>query len=258
MSLSVVEFGRQLVETGDLDPIYVMLWKAKLERELLDRWTLAYLCFYHSGTCSWIVDQGKSNYWAAMLGAARSSLYPRGTERRHFRGELALKSVKWLAERGIESLYQPIRKPGILPLADVMRYVQTWVGFGPWVAFKAADFWERLGMARISFTNADTFLFDSPKEGARQVVARYANGEHVTEEESPAWAFAYLKQNLGSMLAPPRYERKLNGQEAETILCKVVGHWEGRYEVGHDIHEARAGLLRFPTCKTSQRLLKCL
>lgn len=258
--LEVVDFGRRLVETGDLDPVYVMLWNAQLGPKKLQLWLLAYWCYYHCGTASWIVDQ--PNYWAAMTTAADSSDYPRGTERRHFRGRLSANSVRWLRGEGIGLLFGEFDRAAYenkrLPLDEVMEYVQCWVGFGPWIAFKVADMLERLGICRIAFTDADTFLFNSPKEGAALVVSRYANGATVSAKEAPAWAFKYLHEHLGHLDAPPRYERRLNGQEYETILCKWKSHLSGHYSVGKDIHEIREGLLRFARWPTAQLLLKGL
>lgn len=258
--LEADEFGRRLVETQDLDPVYVVLYKAKFDILKLEKFLLAYWCFYHCGTCSWIVDQ--PNYWVAMQQAAETSVRPRGTERRHFRGMNGVRAIQHLAKVGVKSLFDPFykmsltNKPAIL--SDVMKYVQTWPQFGPWIAFKVADMLERLGLVRINFTEADTFLFDSPKKGASLLVARYANGEHVGEALEPAWAFRYLEASLGSLKAPPMLERTLNGQEYETILCKYLKHCKGRYNVGDDLKEQRHHLLRFPTSKTSQLLLKGL
>lgn len=263
MSLSVVDFGRQLVETEDLDPVYVMLYKAELDRETLYKWLLAYWCFYHCGTSSWIVD-GK--FEERLLQAAETAVHPRGTERRHFRGRNGVDSVKWILGypkgwRFMVGAFDEFEKSGSSTrlLADVMAYVQTWKGFGPWIAFKVADMLERLGICRINFSEADTFLFDSPKEGAGLVVQHYSlPQDHVSEYESPAWAFDYLDTRLGHLKAPPRYERTLNGQEYETILCKWKSHLNGHYEVGHDIHEIRQGLLKYSRWPTAQRLLKTL
>lgn len=254
--LSVVDFGRRLVETEDLDPVYCMLHNAQLEQRKLKRWLLAYLCFYHCGTASWIVDQ--PDYWFGMKMAASSKRWPRSSERRHFRGEFATKAVEALSASGVNNIFSMLTDAQPLALATMMKRVKTLYGFGDWIAFKVADVLERLGLCKILFHDADTFLFDSPKAGAELVVEKYATGGYRASLPASQWAFDYLKRHLGDMEAPPRYERKLNGQEFETILCKWIAHMEGRYPVGKDITEIRHGLLKFSTCKTSQLLLKCL
>jgi hypothetical protein len=269
--LDVVEFGRQLVTTGDLDPVYVALYGAELEPSKLRQWLLAYWCFYSCGTASWIVDQPR--FWNGMMKAAESKEYPRGTERRHFRGELAVSSVRALFSTAChctlgrdtsptDALFYQLTLPNSaeepLTLAEVMKRVGAWRGFGPWIAFKVADMLERLGLAAIDFSDSDAFLFDSPREGAALVVERYGPKGFPLVTTPEAWALAYLGRNLGTLPAPPRAERLLNGQEYETILCKWKAHLSGHYAVGHDIAEIRESLLRFAHFRTSQRLLAAI
>lgn len=256
--LEVADFGRQLVETGDLDPVYIALYRAELEPLKLRRWLLAYWCFYHMGSASWIV--GQPNYWKAMELAAAGPVHPRGTERRHFRGSASIKSVAYLKSRDVAGLFQPFDDHGAdgktMTLKEVMDYVKEWVGFGDWIAFKVADMLERLGMVRIDFRDTDTFLFKSPREGAELVVERYGPKKGVADK--PKWALDYLSKRLGSLLAPPGYERRLNGQEYETILCKWCSHSKGRYYVGHDLKEVEEALGRYPKSRMAQLLRRSL
>jgi hypothetical protein len=247
-SLGVIPFGRALVESNDLDPVYCVLHGALLDPYPLKKWLLAYWCFYHAGTASWICT---GNYWGRMGEAAGSKLWPRGSERRHFRGKNAAKSVSYLESVGVTDLFRPILTNHTV--SSLTDYVRTWVGFGPWIAFKVGDMVERLGLAEVSFADGDVFLFDSPREGAEMVCKRYS----TSPQKNPgAWAVKHVLEGLKDLKAPPRYERRLNCQEAETILCKWKSHLNGRYEVGHDTAELRRGLLRFAKCKTSQRLYK--
>lgn len=249
--LGAVEFGRQLISSGDLDPIYIMLWNANLPTEMLHRWLLAYWCFYHSGTASWIVDQ--KNYWNAMEKAAGSKAYPRCSERRHFRGQNALKSVAFLKTVGVDTLFEPfidVKSPAVL----VMNYVQTWVGFGPWIAFKVTDMLERLGVADITFKSEEIEVFDSPSEGADMLYDRYGKGLNVPYQQRVAWADSFLRNQIGrTTKAPPRYERVINIQETETVLCKWKSHMNGHYTVGEDIESLCKSLLSLPS-KTNDRM----
>lgn len=258
--LPVTEFGKQLIETKDLDPVYVVVWKAEFSPIQLKKWLLAYWCCYHCGTSSWVLDQ--PNYWKALHTVAASKGYPRASERRHFRGQLAVKTVEALEKLSVLERFEELCKGDNLGVGEVIRRVRTWYNFGPWIAFKVADMLERLAIKKVAFTDTDTFLFDSPKEGARLVTSLYAKGEHVTGDLFSRWALDYLKQNLGSMLAPPRYERPINGQELETILCKFVGHYNGKYKVGKDLEEVRHGLERFkdvsPTARKLLGVVPCL
>lgn len=252
--LDIYEFGRQLLQTNDLDPVYVVLYRAKLERPKLLRWLLAYWCLYHVGTASWICESiDESDYWDRLRIAAGSNDYPRSSERRHYRGLAATRSVEWLARQGLSALFQPLIGVDTQSI-DLMRYVMTWVGFGPWIAFKVADMIERLGLSRVRFDSSAIHLFDSPKQGAALLwEAERSFGAKPGEAEP--WAIRSILHRLGSVKAPPRYERVINVQEVETILCKWKSHMKGHYCIGEDIEAVRNGLLRFARCRTSQRLI---
>ena len=258
--LDVITFGRQLVETNDLDPVYTMLWKAQLSPPKLRRWLMAYWLFYDVGTASFCSEFKDEHFWRKGCMVADSMKYPRGTERRHFRGRLSEMSIVGLMQRPVDWYFRYAttwtRLP--VPLEKVMTRVQTWDGFGPWIAFKVADMLERLNLCRIDFSDADTFLFDSPKEGAALVAEKYGKFNVLAQSNPSRFAVDFLRERLGQLTAPPRHERKLNGQEFETILCKWKSHLNGKYEVGKDSHEICHSLLRFAKCSTSQRLLKCL
>lgn len=266
--MSIYEFGEKLILTKDLDPVYVLLYHSIFSKEKMRRWLIAYWCFYHVGTASWISDCLTENvFWDRMRTAAGSKEYPRSSERRHFRGKNATDSVAYLSSQGIAGLWErfdEVGKSGI-GIVDVMDHIETWVGFGPWIAFKVADMIERLGLVKVQFDDAAMFLFDSPREGAELLWETENRGEPVPINVG-TWAveriLAHLKSRrgndlpLGRLLAPPRYERPLNAQEAETILCKWKAYRNGRYEIGEDIHACRRSLLRFPRVRTSQRLLE--
>lgn len=210
------------------------------------------------GTASWATDS--TDYWRALETAAASREYPRGTERRHFRGNLATSSVEALAASydSAESLVGYLRGSGSDTLEAVLGRAKSLRGFGPWIAFKVADMLERLGLCSIVFDGGSLYMFDSPSKGATEAWERYGKPGKEPPEDICGWASDYLLDKLGDYLAPPSYERPINVQETETILCKWHSHLGGHYEVGKDTHEIRESLLRFARCKTSQKLLKGL
>lgn len=248
--LDIATFGRELIKTRDLDPVYCLLYPHRKD-DWIKNWLLAYWCFYHVGTASWIADQ--SNYWDAMMTAAASSSYPRSSERRHFRAKNAVNSISWLSGRGVYNLFDPLYR--CRTVGDVMKEVQTWVGFGPWISFKVADMLERLDLAKIEFNDGAMFLFDSPQEGAR-LMWKWNNPMAEIPSNVGPWAVDTLLGYVSMELAPPGRDRYVNAQEAETILCKWKSYLGGHYHVGEDIEACRAGLLKFSRCRTSQKLLK--
>lgn len=250
--LTIYEFGRQLIKTRDLDPVYVIVNSSDLKEAKLKQWLLAYFCFYHCGTASWIVDQ--DDYWEAMRTAAASKDYIRSSERRHFRGELANKSVLWLEAQGVEKLFRGLRiGPTKLPASLVMSRVKTWYNFGNWIAFKVADMLERINLMQIQFQPNDIFnIFEAPREGARLMAQYYS----YSYNDPYMWAYEKLSNAFRDLDAPPTFDRQINIQEIETVLCKWKSHRSGRYEVGKDIAEVKHGLERYPVSKTASHLLE--
>lgn len=252
--LSIYEFGRRLLEQKDLDPIYQLLWEAELPKKTLQKWLLAYWCFYHVGTASWITDS--KDYWEAFRTAAGSKEYPRCHERRHFRGKNAEKSVAYLADLGVFRLFAGF--DGVSSkLKDVMAYTKQWQGFGPWISFKIADMLERLALKEIDFDGGVMFLFDSPQEGAEllwSIEQKDNLGDSVNEGYRQRYAVDRILEVLEKYKAPPRFERYINVQEAETVLCKWKSYYGGHYKLGEDVEGCEKALNVFDT--PTNRLLK--
>jgi hypothetical protein len=210
---------------------------------------------------SWIADGQelvlRDGYWTRMVEAANSSVYHRGTERRHFRGAKASAAVEWFRGRGLNSLFRPLlnRDYGSLSFGMVANIVTLWPQFGPWIAFKVADMLERLGVVPVEFSAADVFrMFDSPRKGALEVAWRYSREKG--EDDLLKWTYNYMVQLFGHYSAPPSGNRKVNIQEFETILCKWKSHLTGHYHVGKDTHEIHEALERYSHSEVSQQLLR--
>lgn len=246
--MDCIPYGRLLIETGDLDPVYMLVWNCEELREnryVMEHWLLAYWSFYHMGTASWITDGWNDDfsYWERFQAAAVSKQYPRCRERRHYRGHAARASYNYLSKRGIEDLFSPFREPKEFTCKEVMTEVKTWVAFGDWIAFKAADMLERLGLASIAFSVDDVYLFDSPKEGARRLAESLSASP--TEAGLNAWAVDTLVNSYKDLKAPPRYERPIGAQEAETVLCKHKSYLNGKYKLKEDIESCQNCLRLF-------------
>jgi hypothetical protein len=128
----------------------------------------------------------------------------------------------------------------------VTERVTKWVGFGPWIAFKVADMIERLEIFPVSFSPMDIFnMFAPPRKGAELMAEMYGPHSGTTPY---LWAYNQLIGQLGTLKAPPRFERRINIQEIETVLCKFHSHTHGRYPVGKDIEEIHKGLLKYKDC----------
>jgi hypothetical protein len=215
-----------------------------MKGEVLHRWLVAYWCFYHAGTASWMVDgPDESDFWDRMGRAAATKEHPRCPERRHFRGGQAVRSVAYLAGRGVGNLLQPIlEEGGTLSASWVMAEVQTWLGFGGWIAFKVSDMLERLGLAKIRF-GLSTVMYDAPTEGARLLWAK-ERADAEPPHDVAHWAVERLlsSRKLSGLMAPPLGDRPLGYQECETVLCKWKSHVSGRYHVGEDVAALRKAI----------------
>lgn len=241
--LGIYKFGRQLIETGDLDPVYILLYKAELPSARLYRLLLAYWWYYHLGVaCKLSESSGKAFYKEALRLAADSKT-PRGTERRHFRGAAAIKCIRWFEGRyktpeiAIERLVERIYRNGCT-LKYALELVQSWPLFGPWIGFKVADMLDVLGILSISFPIEGLRMYSEPVKGAKLYAKR--NGWDV--EDGIEGVVEHMLHLFRKQKAPPAYYSPISVQEVETILCKWKSHRNGHYSVGKDTKEIKEGL----------------
>lgn len=274
--LSIETFGAHLLDSGDLDPVYIALHKMELPEPQLRRWLVAYWCLYHVGAACHLSEIEGRDFWMALRAAAINDVavapapveggrWPRGSERRHWRGEQAKKAVGTLAGRYLnepERLVTDIATWSLheaelaswkaddlrdgLPFAVVAARAQALPSFGPWISFKVADMLDRLDIVSVSFDNAAVFMFDDPRKAAlmqfRLRVGAPADARVKDEEAAIEKIVSYLVDHFRSYTAPPLYDRAIGLQEVETILCKWKSHMNGHYPLNNDIGEIRDGL----------------
>jgi len=255
--MNAVEFGRALVETNDLDPIYVMLNRAELDWDTTARFSLAYWMFYHPGVAARLAEPDEDFWEGCQL--ALDNRWPRGSERRHFRGALAQsalddlwtkystpeEAVRYLCNFGEQDPDEP------RTYTEMMARVQEWRGFGPWIAFKVADMVDAVLGTEVDFNGAEHDFYESPVKAGCWVAMETMGMtfdrftfERKWDEATPAMktvhlkaALTYLASELGTMICPHNPTRTLRLQEYETILCKYKSHLKGKYPVGTDTKE---------------------
>lgn len=272
---SVTEFGRQLLRTGDLDPVYGAMHKANVKGETLARLCLAYWCFYHLGLAAQLAES-KTNkaFWEGMQAAALnvsnpdgSKPYPRGSERRHYRGEQAVASMaslismygKGTAVRAVAGFILP-NAEGRFTYGSVARSAQNHRGFGEWIAFKIADMSERILGYDTDFSDCHLGIYKDPRQGAAVACLEYRYLGSLKQDgvnlfaEKP-WDYPITDSELKDTVAhyvsafrkmklraPPFGDRLVNVQEVETIFCKYKSHLKGHYPMGKDTLEIGQGL----------------
>lgn len=277
--LPIETFGRRLIISGDLDPIYIGLAGARLSVLQLDRWLIAYWCFYNAGVASWLSELEGHNFWEYMRRAAVNEeeappggRWPRGAERRHFRGALATRAIADLTRRypdAPEMMVGYIAGDQIVEFKDVYRRAQDHVGFGPWIAFKIADMIERCLHRPVIFDDAALFLFKDPAMAVDMVWSERApaipnsiNGMRVKslpEKARRDRVVLGLMREFADLPAPPSGDRAVGIQEIETVLCKWKSHMNGHYPIGKDTHEIRETLTQWaPHSEAAGRMLAAM
>jgi hypothetical protein len=244
---SIVAFGTELITSQDLDPIYTVLHHGELPEDQTKRWLFAYWCFYHAGFASYASEREGVCYWSTLGRAAQNvtesplgGRWPRGTERRHFRGEKCVKAIEWFASREAEEWVDHSHTfPGPLHHKKIIARVSTWPQFGPWIGFKVADMLERCLGIPVQFSDEITLIYKEPRK-ALDILA--------TSDESPYqhWdvkdIYYELSERFSYLDAPPSLDRPCSHSEIETCLCKWKSHINGHYPLGKDSLELREAL----------------
>jgi len=252
--ISIEEFGKHLLVTNDLDPIYVGLnnWSVSLEQKA--RWMVAYWCLYHAGVSTYLSTLEGVDFWKALQEAAHNDhpapsggRWPRGSERRHWRGQQAVASLADLVSKydKPEQMVEFILT-GDMDYKSVANRVQSHRGFGPWIAFKVCDMVDRVMGQDVNFDQAAVFMFKDPVKGAimlwRQQTGNTSEAVKPKEEVIIPLVVDYLTGHFDHMSAPPLYDRPVGLQEVETILCKWKSHMNGHYPLSNDVDEIQHGL----------------
>lgn len=265
--LSIEEFGKHLLDTNELDPIYVGLRGANMPHEQKERWAIAYWCFYHAGTASYMSQFEGEEFWSWMFIAAHNitetpigTRWMRGSERRHFRGQTSVKSITDMQKRYGKHPEDMVRQfvcTGV-SYEEVAKLVKTHYGFGDWISFKVADMLERIFDCPIDFSQAEVFMFKDPVESAMMLWRQRQRMNKNARPKDPAAVIheivSYLEEYFDKYEAPPSLNRPIGLQEVETILCKWKSHMRGHYPLYNDIDDIRKGLEPWlESCEAARR-----
>ena len=245
----IMAFGKTLIQTEDLDPVYVAVVKTTMPMLVRKRLLLAYWCFYHLGVSAWLAERStEEQYWLWMNLAAANpdGKWPRGTERRHFRGDLATTYMNELSELTVNERFETWFT-GSLEFSSVAERVQKSRGFGPWIAFKVADMVECIMGIPVDFSECDMGVYSDPAAAASLLL--YGDKKAKLGPGELKRTMVCLEVGLKDVLdgpfeasAPPNYARDINAQEVETVMCKYKSHVGGHYPVGKDTREIREAL----------------
>lgn len=262
----VVEFGELLLRLGDLDPIYIILHYSNFSVSQKKRWCVAYWLFYDAGISSYVSERVGVDFWHFLIQALAK--LPRGTERRHFRGQKALNALEILKvkypqpesfvnyiETGVSGVLgrNEKGKPRVrvpLDFKKVIERAKEHPQFGPWIAFKVCDMLERVLSVPVDFSSCDLLAFyKEPAVGAKLA----AEALKLPNEKA---AFDFLMEEFQKHQAPPGFDRPCGVTEVETILCKWKAHKNGHYPLGKDTQEIYHSLQSWNCDSTYQ--LRCI
>lgn len=236
------DFAKATILTNDLDPTYVFLYNAKKElgESWATRFAVHYLCFYDLGGAIRAANQTHDNtFWAYVLGNYRE--FPRGTERRHSRGELGLGYVTELSKRGspqrVWEWMGNSRNYSDLVLRFKMDFQNC--GFGPYFIWKVLDFQERIWDNPITLSLDEAVKY-CPNDSRKCAAILWPDKDFKT-------ALTDVTDYISQFLAPPKGDRPCSYQEAETILCMLKGYFITKtHTIGDDVDSKYAQLAHFP------------
>lgn len=261
--LEIEPFGRHLITTGDLDPVYIALTSLPdWSTGQLRRWLVAYWCLYHCGAACYASQHKGNDFWQVLWKAAINNeenppptgeRWPRGHERRHFRGTAAVKAVTQLRKRYdgspenmVSAIIGGTRPTKHIPFRDIAERTKDHPLFGPWIAFKVGDMIDRVLAVPVDFDQAHIFMFNDPAKAAlmlwRQKMGLAENAMPKDKDHVIGEIVKHLEQAFSDLKAPPLGDRAIGLQEVETVLCKWKSHMNGHYPLFNDIDEIREGL----------------
>ncbi len=103
-----------------------------------------------------------------MVAAVNEGLkWPRGSERRHWRGQQALQTVQYLREnyKYPEDVVQHWAAGGDNSFASVAERIKEIPRDGPWISFKICDMLERVVGNTVDFSTCAFGVYKEPRGG---------------------------------------------------------------------------------------------
>lgn len=242
IDMSWQDMGYDMIVTQDLDPIYTILAASDMPEDMLKRWLLAYWCYYHAGVASYVAEGGLHRFYDRMWEGSGiddiSKKWPRGMERRYFYGQQAANLLN-----GLEDYGDPEKVVDVMTchtdFMSVFTNVKSFTGFGPWMGWKIADMAERVLCYDVDFSNSEIGIYKDPVMGAAFILTGDKNYDISADEL--ASVVSDMDSQLSYLKAPPYYDRPVNIQEIETVLCKYKAHCYGFYPLGNDTHHIHKG-----------------
>lgn len=256
-----ISWGRKCIEAGDLEPLDSalshMVADGLMDRAQLSRWWIAFWGVYNIGAASYLSEQTET-FWSALYDAAANDepsplgeRWPRGAERRHWRGQNAKTAVSWMwtnYPKGPEGIMDFLYQDG--DFLKTKKRAKSLPQFGEWASFDVVY----TGLCHFGWSghipvNLDAF-FRIPQQGAKEA------GEYwgCTPDE----ALMRVMDGIVDVPVPPGHltKRMCRAGEAETIFCKWMHASHGSYYIGKDTRDMHATLTKWSTVSPTAIALK--
>jgi hypothetical protein len=233
------DFARLTVQTGDLDPMYDMMAKARQIKgdRWINRYALHFFMFYDAGGAARCANDD-TPFWSYVTNGYH--LFRRGTERRHFRGDNGKTAVVSIQLKGEpEAVWSRMSAPTYTNLlANINQNFQQ-CQIGPYFAWKAMDILDRCLGFPVILTRAEAVkgIPDQPKECAKAVFPHLSLGD----------ALDTVVDAIKDLPAPGVDNRNCGYSEAETVLCMLKGYFITKtHTIGDDVDEKHEQMKDFP------------
>lgn len=234
------EFARELILTGEQDPIYTLVARTARHPDYGLGWTARFctyfLMFYDAGGAAIAASKDNDEFWDRIR--YRFDVLPRGKERRHFRGASGLASFTSLRRLGgpVAAFRFPTLGEGLGSFERALRGAGV-VGFGPYLTLKWADLADAVYQVNFDYSDLTSMLPDPPKKALQLMFPQQALRDGLYRVKS--W-IEDLDEPFGGY-------RKCGLSEAETIACAVPTYLiKGRYKMGDDIAKYHKALADHP------------
>lgn len=230
------KLARDLVLTGELDPIYTMLYRARGPKgdNWVARFCMHFLMFYNAKEAYKAAYY--KHFWDDTM--ANYGNTERGKERRHFRGPTGLRSIRSLNILGKPEwvFFMLAGRHGLPRMAQILRDNEV-RGFGAYFLVKWADLLCNVFNEPINFKDLPDMLPEPPAKCLSEIFP------DLTARQ----AMDVIVSWVADLDDPFSGTRKCGYSEAETIACAIPTYLlRPRYKMGDDILKYKKQLADCP------------
>lgn len=225
------EFCDAHISDREIDPLYEFAVKAIADKGpgWGNRFVLHLLTFYDVGGAVQAADlTNEHTFWDYVI--SNYDDFPRGTNRRHSRGDLGRQYVINCEKVGPPNIF--LAKAWASNYTDLVKVMQTTFhgcGYGAYFVWKIMDYQDRvLGRpVQLLIFEAVKHMPDEAKKGAKLLWPNRTLDDVLLGVTKHIWKYD----------APGLATRRCGFPEAESLLCALRGWYNGTYEHGQDLRE---------------------